>query len=101
MARQQLGLERIGMIEVDPVPLFSRESVEIAVVRIVRNPVDPIFPDAIVNGAGDGRLARAGTAGNSDDDRLQGESSSSSDSVMNSLTSSLPHVVQTACRHFP
>ena len=71
MSHEQLGLERIGMIEVDFLSLFGRERVEVAIVRIVRDPFDAIFSDAIVDRLRDCRFARAGAAGDADDDRLQ------------------------------
>jgi hypothetical protein len=95
MAHEQLGLERVGMIEVDVVALLDRERVEVAVVRIVRDPLDAVLADMIVDRARDRGLARAGAAGDADDDgRLQACSSNSA-SVMKSEGSSLPHVEQT------
>ena len=71
VTNEELGLERIGMIEVDLLSLFGRERVEVAIVRIVRDPFDAIFSDAIVDRLRDCRFARAGAAGDADDDRLQ------------------------------
>src|SRR4051794_31870872 len=103
MPHQQFGFERIGMIEVDRMPLLGRVAIEVAVVRIMRDPFDPIFADAVVDCTRDGGLARSGAAGDADDDgRLHApECSSSSLSVMNSDGSSLPHVLHMTESSFP
>src|SRR3954465_10268192 len=103
MPDQQFGFERVGMIEVDLAALLGRVAVEVAVVRVVRDPLDAILADAVVDGARHGRLARTGAAGNSDDDgRLhQRDCSSNSASVMNSETLSLPPVLHMAEISFP
>jgi hypothetical protein len=56
MPDQELGLQRIRMVEVDLVPLFGRQRVEVAVVGVVRDPLDALFADAVVDRAGDRRL---------------------------------------------
>jgi len=57
MPHQQLGLERVGVIEVDALALVGRQSVEVAVVRVVRDPLDAVFADAVVDRARDRRLS--------------------------------------------
>src|SRR3954452_5677972 len=102
MPDQQFRFERVGMIEVDLSALLRRVAIEVAVVRIVRDPLDAVFADAVVDGARDGRFARSGAAGDADDDRsFHRDWSSNSASVMNSATSSLPHVLQMIESSFP
>src|SRR5882757_4839439 len=103
MSHQQLGLERVRMIEVDQMPLLGRIEVEVAVVRIVRDPLDPIFADAVVDGLGNGGLSRARASSDSNDHRcLHGPvCSSSSASVMKSDTSSAPQVLQITVASLP
>src|SRR5205807_10591697 len=103
MPNKQLGLQRIRMIEVDLMPLLGRVAVEITVVRVVRNPFDAVFADAIVDRTRNGGLARTRAAGDADDDgRLHGpDCSSNSFSVMNSETLSLPHVLHMTESSFP
>ena len=67
MTHEQLRLQRIGMVEVDLRSLLVGKSVEVAVVGIVRDPLDAIAADAVVDRLRHGRLPRTGPAGDSDD----------------------------------
>ena len=52
MPDQQLGFQRIGMVEVDLVALCGGEAIEVAVIGIVGDPLDVSAADAIVDGLG-------------------------------------------------
>jgi len=101
MARKELGLERVGMVEVDAVALLGREAVEVAVVRVVGDPLDAVAADAVVDRARDGGLSRSGSTRDADDDRDFQDCSSSSASVTKSEGSSAPQVLHTAWMSFP
>src|ERR1700737_2631146 len=102
---EQLALERIRMIEVDLVPLLRVQTLEAAVIRIMRNPLDAMRADPVVDRLGDCRFSRSGPAGDADDDRLHqfaGQAScSNSASVTKSAGSSAPHVLQTTVARRP
>src|SRR5712692_4904920 len=102
MPGEQFGLQRVGMIEVDLAPLLGRQAFEIAIVGIVRDPLDPIAPHAVVDRLGHRRLSRPRAAGDPDDDRRFHAPlySSSSASVMKSVGSSLPQVLQMTVTSF-
>src|SRR6266851_4970956 len=103
MPHEQLRLQRVRVIEVDLMPLLGRVAVEVAVVRVVRDPLDPVFPDAVVDGPRHRSLSRSGSAGDADDDgSLHGPMlSSSSASVMKSEISSAPQMLQMAVVSLP
>src|SRR5207253_3302966 len=66
MANQQLRRERVGMIEIDLVTLVGGEAFEVAVVRVVRDPLDATAADAVVDRACDRRFSGPGSSGNPD-----------------------------------
>src|SRR3954469_8282882 len=100
MAREQFALERIGMVEVDVMPVFGTQSFEVAVIRIVRDPLDTIASDAVVDGTCNGRFTGAGAPGNSNENGFHACSAYSA-SVMKSAGSSAPHVLQTTVASLP
>jgi len=57
VTHQQLGLERVGMIEVDVVALLGGQAVEVAVVGVVGDPLDAVAADAVVDRARDRRFS--------------------------------------------
>src|SRR3954462_13959076 len=69
MPDQQIRLQRIGMIVVEGGPLFQAQIVPVPVIAVVFEHSDLVVADAFDDAADDGRLPRAGTARDSDDER--------------------------------
>ena len=66
MYDEQIGVERIGMIEVDRIPLGQWKIIEIAVVRVVRKQRDVLGADATQNDICDRGFARSGSTRDAD-----------------------------------
>src|SRR3990170_2549601 len=69
MVDQQLGLERVGVVEVDDVALRPRQLPQVPVVSIVGQQDDAPGPDPIEDDVGDGRFPGTGATGDPEDDR--------------------------------
>jgi hypothetical protein len=64
---EQFGLEGIGVVKVDFGALDGRQAAQILVIGIVLEEGYPVWADALEDDLSDGCLARAGAAGNGDD----------------------------------
>ena len=69
MADEQIRLERVRVIVVERGPLLERQIVAVAVVAVVLEHDDLLGAEAVDNLPDDGRLARAGSAGDADHHR--------------------------------
>ena len=63
---QEVGVQGVGVVEVDDVGVRMGNVADVFVVGIVRQVGDVLGAHALQNGVGDGRLAGAGTTGHTD-----------------------------------
>ena len=66
----QVGLQGVGVVEVDLGPLGERQVADVLVVSVVLDHDHLGMVDGLHDGVGDGRLARGRAAGDPDDQRL-------------------------------
>ena len=71
MLNEQIGVERVGMIEIKFGALGRGQMIEIAIVSVVQQNGDTSFADDFVEGAGNGGFARPRSTGEPDDDGLR------------------------------
>ncbi len=81
VAHEKLALERVRMVEVLPVEDVLRQVDEVAVIRVVGEDRDPLRPHARHDRVRDGRLARARSARDADQERRHLKASSISFAV--------------------